>query len=376
MPFWRTVAGLSDDLHAKLAAVGLVAPRGSVQLAGFIDDYIQSRHDVKERTTFLYRETRNNLCEFFGESKPLRDVTLGDADAFRLYLIGKGLSEKTTVRRRLGRAKQFFTAAVRHRLIDANPFADQKCAVGNNTAKMCFIGRAESEAVLAACPDHEWRLIFALARYGGLRTPAETIGLRWSDIDWEYERMIVKSPKTEHIEGKGSRLVPIFPELRPHLADAFDQAEEGTEFVITRYRDSGVNLRTQMLKIIETAGLQPWKKLFQNLRATRETELAESFPMHVVCSWIGNSQSVAAKHYLQVTDDHFKQAVSPESAGAKGGARLVQKPAQHTSAHGGIPSAETQQTPAGTGVVQEHAELCGAAQATPMPPLGLEPRTY
>ncbi len=31
--------------------------------------------------------------------------------------------------------------------------------------------------------------------------------------------------------------------------------------------------------------------------------------MHVVCQWIGNSQPIAAKHYLQVTDDHFEKAL-------------------------------------------------------------------
>ncbi len=31
--------------------------------------------------------------------------------------------------------------------------------------------------------------------------------------------------------------------------------------------------------------------------------------MHVVCAWIGNSQPVAAKHYLQVTDEHFTLAL-------------------------------------------------------------------
>jgi len=56
------------------------------------------------------------------------------------------------------------------------------------------------------------------------------------------------------------------------------------------------------------AGLEPWPKLFQNLRATRETELAETYPMHVVCAWIGNSAAIAAKHYLQVTDEHFDKA--------------------------------------------------------------------
>ena len=41
----------------------------------------------------------------------------------------------------------------------------------------------------------------------------------------------------------------------------------------------------------------------------RETELCETYPIHVVCSWIGNSTTVANKHYLQVTDEHFEKAV-------------------------------------------------------------------
>jgi len=51
--------------------------------------------------------------------------------------------------------------------------------------------------------------------------------------------------------------------------------------------------------------LKPWPKLFHNLLATRQTDLAKHYPAHVVCAWIGNSQAVAQRHYLQVTDDHF-----------------------------------------------------------------------
>ena len=69
-----------------------------------------------------------------------------------------------------------------------------------------------------------------------------------------------------------------------------------------------MNLRTRLLWIIKRAGLQPWPKLWQNLRSTRETELADQFPAHVSAAWIGNSVAVAVKHYLQVTEDHFKQA--------------------------------------------------------------------
>ncbi len=107
------------------------------------------------------------------------------------------------------------------------------------------------------------------------------------------------SPKTEHHEGKESRIIPIFPELRPHLEAVWEEAEPGTVHVINRYRDARQNLRTQLTRIIKRAGLEPWPKLFHNLRATRETELAQEYPIHVVCEWIGNTAAIAQKHYLR-----------------------------------------------------------------------------
>jgi integrase len=173
---------------------------------------------------------------------------------------------------------------------------------------MYFVSCAEAAAVLDACPDAQWRLLFALSRYGGLRCPSEHLRLRWCDVDWARNRMTVHSPKTEHHIGGASRLVPLFPELLPYLREVFEEASPGDVYVITRYRASNCNLRTHLHNIIHRAGLKPWPKLFQNLRSTRETELAETYPLHVVCAWIGNSQAVAAKHYLQVSDEHFERA--------------------------------------------------------------------
>ena len=31
-------------------------------------------------------------------------------------------------------------------------------------------------------------------------------------------------------------------------------------------------------------------------------------PIHVVCKWLGNTTTIASKHYLQVTDAHFREA--------------------------------------------------------------------
>ena len=40
-----------------------------------------------------------------------------------------------------------------------------------NKGRQRFISREDAQKVLDACPDAEWRLIFSLCRYGGLRCP-------------------------------------------------------------------------------------------------------------------------------------------------------------------------------------------------------------
>ncbi len=245
----------------------------------------------------------------------MREVTPGDADRYKVHLIGKKLASMT-VHKRLQFAAMIFRAALRRRLIAESPFADVsiKASMPNRER---FITTDETAKLLDACPNQHWKAIVALARYGGLRCPSEVLSLRWQDIDWDAGRIVVQSPKTEHHPGKASRVIPLFPELRPILADAFDLAPEGAVYVVDeRMRASSqgkagwrnCNLRTTFEKIVKRAGLTAWPRLFHNMRSSRQTELAECFPSHVVCDWLGNSEDIARKHYFQTTDDHFARA--------------------------------------------------------------------
>ncbi|MBA3482843.1 MAG: tyrosine-type recombinase/integrase [Pirellulales bacterium] len=220
-------------------------------------------------------------------------------------------------------------------------------SVRANKARDYFVPREDAAKVLDACPDAQWRLLFALSRYGGLRCPSETLALRWADVDLAAGRMVVRSPKTEHIDGKESRVVPIFPELRPYLEDAEALAAEGAEFVISRYRDSNSNLRTQLNRIIERAGLKPWPKLFQNLRATRATELVAQHPSHVAAEWLGHSTLVAQKHYWRTTDADFDKATTSPG-------KALHEAVQSAAVSSGH---ETSGDP----LDSENAELCGVS---------------
>src|SRR5262249_5867412 len=280
----RWLGALSETLHKKLAAVGLLQPRVAPNLDAWICGFIERRTDVRPSTRRHMKDCKARLIEFFRAQKDLRKITPHDADGFLLFLRKKYAD--ATAGRTVKRAKQFFRAAVRAKMIAENPFADVKPPSEVNEERKHYVGRDVAEAVLEACPDHEWKLIFALSRYGGLRCPSEHLALTIGDLDWERERLRVDSPKT------GVRWIPIFPELRPHLEAALEAApiKAGGAPVINRCRDTKVNLRTRLLRIIKKAGVEPWPKLFHNLRATRQTELEEQFPGHVVCKWLGNSQ--------------------------------------------------------------------------------------
>ena len=76
-------------------------------------------------------------------------------------------------------------------------------------------------------------------------------------------------------------------------------------------------MQTKILAVVKAAGIKPWDKLFVALRATRDTELREQFPGHVVDAWFGHDEAVAKKNYLQVTDEHFEKAVQYPAESAR-----------------------------------------------------------
>jgi len=379
------VAELGDDLHAKLASHGLVVPReqaaaSRVKLEPFLRAYLDGRADLKPSTKIVRGQVIRDLTEFFGESKDVRSIVPGHADDFKQWLVGRKLAS-TTIHKRLQTARSFFLAMQRRKLIDENPFDGVRVAATGIKDRQQFVTREEIVHVLEACPNHHWRTIIALARYGVLRCPSEVLSLRWQDVDWETGRIVVTSPKTEHHIGKASRTIPLFPELREVLADAFDLAPDGAEFVVDpKFRKAAMgpagwknaNLRTTFQKIVRRAGLEPWPRLFHNLRASRETELVETYPVQVVTDWLGNTPSVAMRHYLMTTDEHFESAI-------RGNVEATPRVAQNAAQSGAVSPRRASQgeKPASTKplVLQGFAGECDYTQLPLVAEEGFEPPT-
>ena len=400
------VADLPDALHAKFAKAGIVAPRERAEaatLGPFLAAYLETHagDDAKDNTVRHLSDAARHLLACFGPDKPLADVTPADADDFRRFLAkgGRRGRGRNTVNRHVGRAVQFFNHAKRKRLILENPFAEQDTAVRPNEDRDHFVTPDECGRVLAALPSAEWRAVFALARFGGLRVPSELAPLRWRDVRWPDQFaddprdragwLRVTSPKTEHHPGGGSRAVPLFPDLLTHLETLFDEAEPGADDpVLPRFqRPAGArpyNPHTTFKKYVKRSGVKPWPKLFVNLRASAQIDWAAArHPAHVVADWAGNSEAVGRKHYLRTTGDDFARAVGGEEGdrpgpagdpgGAPSGARVARFAARRVPADSGKEPHEKTGDPVFVGWSPVRAASHRRTPQDEVPGRGLEP---
>lgn len=387
------VTDLEPWLAKRLARVGLIPnpeAKPAATLGPFLADFTTRRIDVKPATKEVWSQVVRNLLDHFGADRDLANITEADAEDFKMFLVGQKLAP-TTVSKRLQFARMFFRAAKKRKLIADNPFAEVSAKAVMRQDRQRFITREETDRLLAVC-NPTWRVIVALSRYGGLRCPSEVLSLRWQDVDWEAGRIVVQSPKTEHHVGKASRTIPLFAELRPILSEAFDLAPDGAVYVVDgSHREAAntasgwrnCNLRTQFERIVKRAGLQPWPRLFHAMRASRETELAKEYPIHVVTAWLGNTPRIALKHYLQVTDADFERAAEVrEKCGAESGAPSAQIAAQPERAAKGGESQQPSPTPVGCAIFaipdesqllttkrlsgEDRIRTCGALSSSPI----------
>lgn len=301
------------NLANRLGELGLIALkiRSDPTFAGFVENLIACRSDVKPNTLKTWRQTADKIRLFF-DNRLIHSLTPKDGSDFLRWLnssVENGGAGHTasTPSKHLTIAKGFLNEAVDAEILVGNPFQKVKGDRTVDKRRRRFITAEQIESVIRSTEDVELRAIIALSRWGGLRTPSEPFALQWSHIDWQSLRITVPAIKTRQRE------LPLFPELVPYLRILHDCGAQNL-YVFPRLRQfSDANLRKQMSKLIRLSGLTVWPKLFQNIRSSRQTELEERFPRKTVCEWMGNSETVADQHYLQVLDEHFDRAVIGEA---------------------------------------------------------------
>jgi hypothetical protein len=154
-------------------------------------------------------------------------------------------------------------------------------------------------------------------------------------------------PRQNTTKGRGNASSPCFPNSVRSWRTVTKSPPVGAVDCIPRFTVGdcwsakrgwrAMNLRTMLGRIIKRAGLKPSPRLWHALRASRQTELAATFPLQMVCQWLGNSRLITQEHYLMRTDADFEKAVSTRTGAV-----------QHSVARLGTAPQETKK-PTGSG---------------------------
>ncbi len=324
------LSSLTPEQRKKLSDKGIIDPdpdqvkeeNKETTLSEYLEDYFSTRRsDVKEATWVFYEHTRKRLKEFFGD-RSLRSITPKDGKDFRKWLEKTNKRDKAkedgktiglsinTVKRRTGLCRQIFAQAILDGLLDRNPFEGLSTSVRSNEERKAYVGLEDFAKVLEKAPNAKWKSLLVLARIAGFRIPSEAQGLKWEHISFEQRRIfVVNSSKTEHHKNRKLRVVPLFPDVEKELLKLHCEATPGEEYVFPDLRGDS-NLRTTLEKIILRAGVTPWPKLWQNLRASAATDLAKTVPSHIAASICGHTEQIAQEHYWKVGEDDLDQTIS------------------------------------------------------------------
>lgn len=327
----KTLDRLREDrpkLFALLQDKGFIPGGASITIGELYREYVNAAKagGQKAQTLNTKETTFKHVFEYWGRDRDAATLTPKDAQGYINWL-----STQAAVR---GREEQGYSQATKAAdikvlravwnwarkagLLANDPFSEIKRPGFVNAERSYYVDGDKARRVLDACPSQEWRALFALYRFGGLRAN-EALILRWRDVDFEAGRLTIRSPKTER-NGRGARVAPLFPRLRQELEAWRDEAEkqgltaDEDARVIARY-SPGSNAGTSLKKIILKAGLTPWPRLLQNLRASAATDISQECGPINESAWLGHSPLVSLQHYQQSTQGAFKDALAKDIFG-------------------------------------------------------------
>ncbi len=298
------LSSIPEDLQERLSRNGLIELKSDPTLEELFDAYWESEYyDLKRTTQSSKRQSRRRFFEFACKKESCADFTKRDAAEFVRFL-DKQVGEATragTIRD----VRRVFNWGIEREMIETNPFLGIKRGSFKNKSREYYVPMADFEKMIDAAPSRMWRAVLGLYRVGGLRY-SEALLVQWCDVDFVGRRLLVHSPKTSRIRGRGSRVIPLFPRLRELLEELWETVpENGSPYVISENRTT---IRKHVDRIVFYAGLNRWERLIQNLRSSCAIDVQKKFGDLAESEWIGHSPQTAKDHYLHVLDSDFEEA--------------------------------------------------------------------
>jgi len=132
----------------------------------------------------------------------------------------------------------------------------------------------------------------------------------------EKHRLYVHNAKLKRIERLYKRAIPLFEEILTELDKLRSTpGNEEQEYVINRYSNRECyRLQRPFSRIAQKAGMGEIPRPFDNMRASRATEIHREWGSKIESEWLGHSEKMAFDHYLMVTDDDYAAAAGQKKS--------------------------------------------------------------
>ncbi len=256
------------------------------------------------------------LSPFFGHLR-LKQITPYHIEKFKQKRLADGL-KKSSINREIGLLKSMLNRAVKWKQIHANAIQDAELFKLDDDPSDRVLSRDEEVKLLAACEGSALRYraphlaaIILVALYAGLRR-SEILRLRWADVNFQKNVLIVQKSKTK--AGKG-RNVNLNSMLRQKLFALFEQ--EHGEWVFPspkRFQIAGQpechisDVKNAFRRAVRLAGIK--SITFHQLRHTFCSRLADAgASMPVIQELAGHASITMTRRYTHPADERKQQAV-------------------------------------------------------------------
>ncbi|MGH9574553.1 MAG: tyrosine-type recombinase/integrase, partial [Candidatus Acidiferrales bacterium] len=256
------------------------------------------------------------LVPFFGEL-PLDKINPFEVERYKQKRLKDGV-KKSSINREIGLLKSMLKTAVEWELTDKNAAKDAKLFKLDDPLPDRVLSHEEETKLLAACDESELRYraphlksIILIALYTGLRR-GEILRLKWADIDFNDNVLIVRKSKTT--SGKGRR-VGLNSLLRQRLRLSVGQAHGEWVFPSPRRfqkpeepeRHIG-DVKNAFRRAVRLSGIEPIT--FHQLRHTFCSRLADAgIPMPVIQDLAGHASIIMTRRYTHPSDELKQKAV-------------------------------------------------------------------
>ncbi len=326
----RGMTVAADALAALSRSKTVAAGRLRVPLSGAWEAFngSLSRRSVSRNVNRIYGNRWGVFMAWMKENRPaltgLADVDAETARAFMREIRGRS-SAKTFNDYRALLAQVWKVLDADAGLEGFNPWREI-VPMDKNTHPRREL-TAEELARVVGPLEGEWRVLFAIGIYTGLRL-GDAVKLTWGAVDL-VRGFIQWTPHKTAKHGTVVR-IPLFPALAsilaeipatkrrgfvlPELAELFDTHEKAVNYRIRRiFEEAGIktqgetgraNPKTETTRKAVEVGFHSLRHTFVSLCANA------GVPLHIVQAIVGHSNAAMTAHYFHVSDDALRGAVA------------------------------------------------------------------